>query len=172
MLALVLAAPARAADIESLQTLGKESYFAFVERADVVRAEIEDLHALGIDIVQLDEPWMESRADAAREYGIDTLQRALEGVRATTALHICFGYPLFVPGHKRSYRFLAELADALSKQADRADARAQLGSRIFAAGTGGEIVAVRPGQRPPRFGTGSQALVVWRPGLGHPAAPR
>ncbi len=39
MLALVLAAPAQAADIESLQTLGKESNFAFVERADVVRAE-------------------------------------------------------------------------------------------------------------------------------------
>jgi MerR family transcriptional regulator/heat shock protein HspR len=67
---------------------------------------------------------------------------------------------------------VAELAEALSKQADRADARAQLGSRIFAAGTGGEIVAVRPGERPPRFATGSQALVVWRPGLGHPAAPR
>ena len=39
MLALVLAAPAQAADIESLEQLGKESYFAFVDRADVVRAE-------------------------------------------------------------------------------------------------------------------------------------
>ena len=48
--------------------------------ADVVRAEIEDLFAAGVDVVQLDEPWMESRADAAREYGIDTLQRALDGV--------------------------------------------------------------------------------------------
>jgi MerR family transcriptional regulator/heat shock protein HspR len=67
---------------------------------------------------------------------------------------------------------VAELADALTKQADRADARAQLGSRIFAAGTGGEIVAVRPGERPPRFGTASQALVVWRPGYGEPARRR
>ena len=67
---------------------------------------------------------------------------------------------------------VAELADALTKQADRADARAQLGSRIFAAGTGGEIVAVRPGERPPRFGSASQALVLWRPGLGRPSAPR
>ncbi len=43
-----------------------------------------------------------SRAPTPRgEYGIETLQRALEGVRGTTALHICFGYPPFVPGHKR-----------------------------------------------------------------------
>src|SRR3954463_8403382 len=83
--------------------------FAF---ADVVRAEIDDLHAAGIDIVQLDEPWMESRADAARDYGIDPLRRPLAGGRGTPALHICFGCPLFVPGHQRAYRFLTELADA------------------------------------------------------------
>src|SRR5690349_10425500 len=59
---------------------------------------------------------------------------------------------------------VTELADALNVQVNRTDAREQLGSRIFAAGTRGEIIAVRPGQRPPRFGSGSQALVVWRPG--------
>jgi MerR family transcriptional regulator, heat shock protein HspR len=58
---------------------------------------------------------------------------------------------------------VAELAQALKSQADRTDARAQLGSRIFAAGSGGEIVAVRPGERPPRFGSASQALVLWQP---------
>ena len=104
--------------------------FAF---ADVVRAEIEDLHAAGIDIVQLDEPWMESRADAAREYGIETLQRALEGVRGTTALHICFGYPLFVPGHKRAYRFLAELADAPVDQISIESAQAELDLEVLGA---------------------------------------
>jgi MerR family transcriptional regulator, heat shock protein HspR len=67
---------------------------------------------------------------------------------------------------------VAELSDALNAQANRADARAQLGSRIFAAGTGGEIVAVRPGERPPRFGAGSQALVVWRPTYGESTRPR
>jgi MerR family transcriptional regulator, heat shock protein HspR len=67
---------------------------------------------------------------------------------------------------------VAELSDALNAQASRTDARAQLGSRIFAAGTGGEIVAVRPGERPPRFGTGSQALVVWRPTYGESTRPR
>ena len=108
--------------------------------ADVVRAEIEDLHALGIDIVQLDEPWMESRADAARDYGIDTLQRALDGVRGTTALHICFGYPLFVPGHKRAYRFLAELADAPVDQISIESAQAELDLEVLAALEGKTII--------------------------------
>jgi 5-methyltetrahydropteroyltriglutamate--homocysteine methyltransferase len=111
--------------------------FAF---ADVVRAEIEDLHAAGIDIVQLDEPWMESRADAAREYGIETLHRALDGVRGTTALHICFGYPLFVPGHKRAYRFLAELADAPVDQISIESAQAELDLEVLGALTGKTII--------------------------------
>jgi 5-methyltetrahydropteroyltriglutamate--homocysteine methyltransferase len=87
----------------------RDAAFAF---ADAVGEEIADLFAAGADIVQLDEPWMESNADRAREYGVEAVARALEGVSGTTALHICFGYPLFVPDHKREYRFLPELADA------------------------------------------------------------
>jgi 5-methyltetrahydropteroyltriglutamate--homocysteine methyltransferase len=87
----------------------QEVAFAF---ADAVREEVADLFVAGADIVQLDEPWMESRADAARAYGLETLQRALDGVTGTTALHICFGYPLFVPDHARAYRYLPELAAA------------------------------------------------------------
>src|SRR3954454_23782153 len=108
--------------------------------ADVVRAEIEDLHALGIDIVQLDEPWMESRADAARDYGIDTLQRALDGVHGTTALHICFGYPLFVPAHQRAYRFLTELADAPVDQISIESAQAELDLEVLSELQGKTII--------------------------------
>jgi 5-methyltetrahydropteroyltriglutamate--homocysteine methyltransferase len=111
--------------------------FAF---ADVVRAEIEDLFAAGVDIVQLDEPWMESRADKAREYGIETLRRALDGVRGTTALHICFGYPLFVPGHKREYRFLSELADAPVDQISIESAQAELDLEVLSRLAGKTII--------------------------------
>jgi 5-methyltetrahydropteroyltriglutamate--homocysteine methyltransferase len=83
--------------------------FAF---ADVVREEIVELFAAGADIVQLDEPWMEARPEAARRYGLETLHRALDGVEGTKVLHICFGYPLFVPDHPTGYQFLTELADA------------------------------------------------------------
>jgi len=51
----------------------------------------------------------------------------------------------------------------LAIEVDRARARTASGARVFAAGAGGDIVAVRPGERPPRPFSSSQALVVWRP---------
>jgi 5-methyltetrahydropteroyltriglutamate--homocysteine methyltransferase len=85
----------------------EERAYAF---ADAVREEVSDLFAAGADIVQLDEPWMESRSEQARRYALATLERALDGVEGTTALHICFGYPAFVPDHPPAYAFLSELA--------------------------------------------------------------
>ena len=85
----------------------EELAFAY---ADAVREEIEELFAAGADIVQLDEPWMESRAEQARRFAVPTLERAIDGVKGTTALHICFGYPAFVPEHPPEYQFLTELA--------------------------------------------------------------
>ena len=85
----------------------QELAFAY---ADAVREELEDLFAAGADIVQLDEPWLESRAVAARRIALPTLQRTLEGVEGTTAIHVCFGYPAFVPDHPPAYSFLTELA--------------------------------------------------------------
>src|SRR3954470_927467 len=115
----------------------EEVAFAF---ADAVRAEVADLFAAGADIVQLDEPWMESRADAARAYGIETLRRALDGVTGTVALHICFGYPLFVPGHNRAYRFLAELAAAPVQQVSIETAQAELDVSVLSELTGKTII--------------------------------
>jgi MerR family transcriptional regulator/heat shock protein HspR len=50
----------------------------------------------------------------------------------------------------------------LTEELEAAHAVLRTRNRIFAAGSGGDVVAVRPGQRPPRTVT-SQALVVWRP---------
>ena len=115
----------------------QELAFAF---ADAVREEVHALFAAGADIVQLDEPWMESRADAAREYGLETLQRALDGVTGTTVLHICFGYPLFVPGHKRAYRYLPELAAAPVDQISIETAQAELDVSVLSELEGKTIV--------------------------------
>ena len=54
---------------------------------------------------------------------------------------------------------VAELVDEL----DHGTARTGSGTRIFAAGRRGDIRAMRPGERPPRMLSSSQALVVWRP---------
>src|SRR3954471_2016318 len=97
--------------------------FAF---ADAVREEVRDLFAAGADVVQLDEPWMEARVEQAEGEGMRTLHRARGGIEGTTALHICFGYPLFVPGHPRAYRYLPHLADAPVDQISIETAQANL----------------------------------------------
>ena len=43
-------------------------------------------------VVQLDEPYMQARPQQAQEYGLEVLNRALEGVDGKTCVHICFGY--------------------------------------------------------------------------------
>jgi methionine synthase II (cobalamin-independent) len=49
--------------------------------AEAVNAEVRDLFAAGADIVQIDEPYMQARPDAARAYGLAALNAALAGVR-------------------------------------------------------------------------------------------
>src|SRR5688500_14551854 len=85
--------------------------------AEVVNEEVHDLFAAGADVVQLDEPWLQARPDAARRYGVKAINRALAGVRGTTALHLCFGYAALVkdkPAH--AYSFLAELESSAASQ--------------------------------------------------------
>jgi 5-methyltetrahydropteroyltriglutamate--homocysteine methyltransferase len=79
-----------------------------LDYAAAVNAEIKDLFAAGADIVQIDEPWMQSRPDKARRYGLKALDRALAGVGGTTAVHICFGYAAVVKDKPSGYSFLAE----------------------------------------------------------------
>jgi 5-methyltetrahydropteroyltriglutamate--homocysteine methyltransferase len=78
--------------------------------ADAVNAEIRDLFAAGADVVQLDEPYMQARPDAARAYGLAALNTALDGATGTTAVHICFGYAAIIHQRPEGYSFLPELA--------------------------------------------------------------
>ena len=78
--------------------------------AAAVNAEVRDLFAAGADIVQLDEPYMQARPDAARAYGLAALNAALDGITGTTAVHICFGYAAIIHERPEGYSFLPELA--------------------------------------------------------------
>ncbi|MBP2365191.1 uroporphyrinogen decarboxylase family protein [Pseudonocardia parietis] len=78
--------------------------------ATAINAEIRDLFAAGADIVQIDEPYMQARPDAARAYGLAALGAALDGVTGTTAVHICFGYAAIIHERPEGYSFLPELA--------------------------------------------------------------
>jgi 5-methyltetrahydropteroyltriglutamate--homocysteine methyltransferase len=81
-----------------------------LDYAAAVNAEIKNLFEAGADIVQLDEPYMQARPEKAREYGLQALNRALEGVEGETAVHICFGYAAIIHARPEGYSFLPELA--------------------------------------------------------------
>jgi 5-methyltetrahydropteroyltriglutamate--homocysteine methyltransferase len=82
-----------------------------MDYADAVNAEARDLFAAGVDIVQLDEPYLQAKADQARDFAIDAINRAVKGVGGLTALHICFGYAHVHRGaaKPKGYAFLEEL---------------------------------------------------------------
>ena len=75
-----------------------------MDYAAAVNEEIRDLFAAGADIVQIDEPYMQARPEKARQYGLKALNRALEGITGTTAVHICFGYAAIIHARPRATR--------------------------------------------------------------------
>ena len=84
--------------------------------AAALNGEIKDLFAAGADIVQVDEPWMQQHPEKARRYGVKALNRALEGVGGTIAVHLCFGYAAVVHEKPTGYSFLAELEQSKAQQ--------------------------------------------------------
>jgi len=94
--------------------------------ADAVNAEVKDLFAAGADIVQLDEPYLQARPGPAREFGIKALNRALDGAKGTTAVHICFGYAAIIHERPAGYSFLPELAGASCDQVSIETAQSNL----------------------------------------------
>jgi 5-methyltetrahydropteroyltriglutamate--homocysteine methyltransferase len=77
--------------------------------ADAVNKELRDLKAAGADVVQIDEPYLQARPEPAREYALEAIDRALDGVEGDTVLHTCFGYAHIVHDRPSGYPFLAEL---------------------------------------------------------------
>lgn len=92
----------------------EETAMAF---AAAVNDELRELAKAGADVVQIDEPWLRNDPAAAERFGVAAIDRALEGVETTTALHMCFGYAALVPGEKpTAYTFLPQLADCVVDQ--------------------------------------------------------
>ncbi len=60
--------------------------------AEILNEEARELEAAGVDIVQFDEPAFNVFFDEANDWGIAALERAAEGLKAETAVHICYGY--------------------------------------------------------------------------------
>jgi 5-methyltetrahydropteroyltriglutamate--homocysteine methyltransferase len=104
---------------------------AAMDYAVAVNAEIQDLFAAGADVVQIDEPYMQARPEKARQYGLAALNRALEGVQGTTAVHICFGYAAVIHERPTGYSFLPELAGCGCKQVSIETAQSNLDTSVL-----------------------------------------
>lgn len=99
--------------------------------AECVREEMVDLFAAGADIVQIDEPWMQSRPEKARQYGLSALNAALEGVHGETAVHICFGYAAVMHSKPSGYSFLSELRGCRCHQVSMETAQPNLDCAVL-----------------------------------------
>jgi 5-methyltetrahydropteroyltriglutamate--homocysteine methyltransferase len=87
-----------------------------MDYATCVNEEVKALFAAGADVVQLDEPWLRTNPAEARAYAVTAINKALEGINGTTALHLCFGYAAMVQGKPSQYAFLTELENSVVQQ--------------------------------------------------------
>lgn len=62
------------------------------EFAGILNQEARELEAAGVDIIQFDEPSFNVFFDEVNDWGIAALERAVEGLKCETAVHICYGY--------------------------------------------------------------------------------
>ncbi|MGE0416039.1 MAG: 5-methyltetrahydropteroyltriglutamate--homocysteine methyltransferase [Acetobacteraceae bacterium] len=87
-----------------------------MDYAVAVNQELRDLKATGVDVVQLDEPWVRQSPEKAARFGIKAINRALEGIPGPTIVHLCFGYAAVVANKPSGYSFLPQLADTIADQ--------------------------------------------------------
>ena len=100
--------------------------------ATALNEEIRELFAAGADVVQLDEPFLQARPEKARHFGVSAINRAIEGVQGTTALHLCFGYAARVKSKPSGYSFLPELEATTVDQISIEAAESKLDCSILA----------------------------------------
>ena len=87
-----------------------------MDYAIAVNEDLRALKATGVDVVQLDEPWVRTSPEKATRYGLKAINRALEGIEGITAVHLCFGYAAVVANKPSGYSFLPQLADTVATQ--------------------------------------------------------
>ena len=104
-----------------------------MDYATAVNEEIKDLFAAGADVVQVDEPYLQARPAKAKQYGVQVLNHALNGITGTTAVHICFGYAAIIHQRPSAYSFLAELEAANVQQISIETAQSHIDCEVLTA---------------------------------------
>ncbi len=125
----------------TLARLAQDDYYRSEERLAQAYALVvnEELRALEphVDVLQLDEPYLEAQPERARAYGVAVIDQALAGLAKPTCVHLCFGYAFAhqlagttKPG---GYSFLAELEASAARQVSIEAAQPRLDLSILAA---------------------------------------
>jgi 5-methyltetrahydropteroyltriglutamate--homocysteine methyltransferase len=87
-----------------------------MDLAAAVNEELRELKATGVDVVQIDEPWVRSAPEKAARYGVAAINRALDGIAGPTIVHICLGYGHLVRNKPSGYAFLPQLSESVAAQ--------------------------------------------------------
>lgn len=119
---------------------GGSRELAAMDYAAALNHEIHDLFNAGADIVQIDEPYMQARPEEARAFGLAALNRALENIVGTTAVHICFGYAAIIHVRPSGYSFLPELAECRCAQVSIETAQSNLDCAVLEQLPGKKII--------------------------------
>ena len=110
----------------------KDEAAVAMDCAAALNGEIRDLFAAGADVVQLDEPFLQAYPDKARTFGVAAINRALQGVQGTTAVHLCFGYGALVKNKPSGYSFLPELEGTTADEVSIETAQSKLDCSMLA----------------------------------------
>lgn len=103
---------------QAINEFYKDADEMVMDYAAAVNEEVRDLEKAGADVIQLDEPWLRNDPAAAKRIAVKAINRALEGLKVPTVVHLCFGYAALVSGEHKStgYSFLPELANCTAGQ--------------------------------------------------------
>ena len=143
-----------------------------MDYAVAVNEELRALKASGVDVVQLDEPWVRTAPDKAVRYGVKAINRALEGVPGPTIVHLCFGYAASVRNKPAAYSFLPQLADTIAQQISIEAAQPRLDLGVLKELSGKTILLGVLDLNDPAVETAEEVAARLRQGLAHVAADR
>jgi 5-methyltetrahydropteroyltriglutamate--homocysteine methyltransferase len=143
-----------------------------MDYAAAVNEELRDLKASGVDVVQLDEPWVRTAPDKAERYGVRAINRALEGIDGPTVIHLCFGYAHVVRNKPSGYAFLPQLADTVAQQISIEAAQPKLDLGVLADLSRKQIMLGVLDLGSAEVETAEQVADRIRAGLRHVAAER
>jgi 5-methyltetrahydropteroyltriglutamate--homocysteine methyltransferase len=150
---------------------GDEAEMA-MDYAAAVNEELRELKATGVDVVQLDEPWVRAAPDKAARYGVAAINRALEGIAGPSVVHICLGYGHLVHNKPSGYAFLPQLAESLATQVSLEAAQPRLDLGVLEALSQKTILLGVLDLGDPAVESADTVAARLRAGLRHIAAER